>query len=62
VLIKAVIKDKPKMLSGLNQKGMWSSTGAPNSPAAEEAPPAKRHDLTPGAIEKVNEVTPVASP
>ena len=28
VPIKVVISDKPKMLSGLNQNGMWSGTGA----------------------------------
>ncbi len=26
---------------------------------ADEAPPAERHDLTPGAIAKMNEVTPL---
>ena len=60
MLIKAVSKNKPKMLSGLNQKGKWSGTGAPNSPVADGAPPADRHDLTPGLIEKVNEVTPLS--
>ena len=29
------------MLSGLNQKGKWSGTGAPNSPVADGAPPAE---------------------
>src|SRR5271157_6632374 len=48
------------MLSGLNQKGKWSGTGAPNSPVADGAPPAERHDLTPGSIEKVNEVIPLS--
>jgi len=57
VLIKVVIRNKPKMLSGLNQKGTWSGTGAPSSPVVDVAPPADRHDLTPGSIEKVNEVT-----
>src|SRR4051812_17780516 len=32
---------------GLGPKGTWSGTGAPNSPVADEAPPADRHDLTP---------------
>ena len=62
MLIKAVTLDKPKMLSGLNQKGMWSGTGAHRSPVADVAPPAERHDLTPGSIEEVNEVTPLSSP
>ena len=30
------------------------------SPVADDAPPAERHDLTPGLIEKVNEVTPLS--
>ena len=48
VPIKAVINDKPKVLSGLNQNGMWSGTGALLSPVADGAPPADRHDLNPG--------------
>jgi hypothetical protein len=60
VLIKAVIKDKPKMLIGLNQKGTWSGTGASDSPVADDAPPADRHDPTPGMIEEVNELTPLS--
>ena len=34
--------------------------GAPNSPVADGAPPADRHNLTPGSIERVNEVTPLS--
>ena len=60
VLIKAVNRDKPKMLSGLDQKGTWSGTGARKSPVADGAPPAERHDLNPGSIAKVNEVTPLS--
>ena len=60
MLIKAVSKNKPKMLSGLNQKGKWSGTGAPNSPVADGAPPADRHDPTPGAIETMNKETPLS--
>ena len=48
VPIKVVIPDKPKMLSGLDQEGKWSGTGARISPVADGAPPADRHDLTPG--------------
>ena len=59
MLIKAVNRDKPKMLSGLNQKGTWSGPGAAMSPGADDAPPAERHDLTPGVIEEMNEVTPL---
>jgi hypothetical protein len=47
VPIKVVISDKPKMLLGLNQNGMWSGTGALQSPVADGAPPADRHDLNP---------------
>ena len=50
-----------KVLSGLNQNGMWSGTGAHRSPVVDVAPPAERHDLTPGSIEEVNEVTPLSS-
>jgi hypothetical protein len=42
-----VIKDKPKMLSGLDQKVCGQVQGAPDTPVADEAPPADRHDLTP---------------
>ena len=60
VLLKAVTKDKPKMLTGLDQNGMWSGTGAQSSPVADVEPPVERHDLNPEAIEKVNEVTPLS--
>ena len=42
VLIKVVTGNKPKMLSGLNQKGTWSGTGASSSPVADVAPPADK--------------------
>ena len=29
------------------------------SPVADDAPPAERHDPPPGAIEEMNEVTPL---
>ena len=45
-LINVVKTDKPKMLKGLNQKGVWTSIGVPCSPVAVAAPPAKRRDLT----------------
>jgi hypothetical protein len=60
VLLKAVNIDKPKMLSGLNQKVRGQEQGHPYFPVADVAPPAERHDLTPGSIEKVNEVTPLS--
>ena len=43
--LNVVIKDKPKMLTGLGQKGMWSGLEAPNSSDADGVPPAKRRDL-----------------
>ena len=58
MLIKVVTVNKPKMLSGLDQNGMWSGTGAHRSPVVDVAPPAERHDLTPGSIGEMNEVTP----
>jgi len=52
-LINVVIANKPKMLTaclttdtGLDQKVGWPSSGAPNSPDADDAPPAERRDLT----------------
>jgi hypothetical protein len=48
VPIKAVIINKPKMLSGLDQKVRGQVLGAGQSPVADGAPPADRHDLTPG--------------
>ena len=59
MLIKAVRKDQPKMLSGWDQNGTWSGPGATSSPGADGAPPAERRDLTPGVIEEMNEVTPL---
>jgi hypothetical protein len=52
VLLNAVIDDKPKRLIGLDQKGTWPGLGAPNSPYADDAPPAERHDLTHVAFAK----------
>jgi len=52
-LINVVIANKPKMLTPLSNdsyrlgpKGTWPSSGAPNSPDADDAPPAERRDLT----------------
>ena len=47
VLVKAVTKDKPKMLTGLNQKVRGQVRGAADSPVADGVPPAERHDLIP---------------
>ncbi len=46
LLINAVIGNKPKMLSGLNQNGMWSRLEVTISSNVDVAPPAKRQDLT----------------
>ena len=46
VPINVVTRDKRKMLLRLDQNGKWSGLDAPNSPSADVAPPAERHDLT----------------
>jgi hypothetical protein len=48
------------MLSGLNQKVRGQVQGRLGSPVVDVAPPAERDDLTPGLIEKMNEVTPLS--
>jgi hypothetical protein len=60
VLLKAVIKDKPKMLSGLNQTvcGQVQGLRIPLSRMEHHRP--IRHDLTPERSKKVNEVTPLS--
>jgi hypothetical protein len=58
VLIKAVSKVEPKMLSGSDQKGTWPGAGVAMSLAADDAPPAERHDPPPRVIGEMNEVTP----
>jgi hypothetical protein len=51
-LINVVILNKPKVLRvparnhRLGPKGKGSSIGAPNSPSADDAPSAKRRNLT----------------
>ena len=47
VPINAVNQNKLKGLKGLGPKGTWPRCGAPNSPTADDAPPAERHHLTP---------------
>jgi hypothetical protein len=49
-LINVVNKNKPKMLTGLDQKGTWPRSGAPKSPDADDAPPAEQRDLTHSGI------------
>jgi len=51
-LINVVMGDKPKVLTSfaradrLEPKGKGSGIGAPNSPIADGAPPAKRRNLS----------------
>ena len=46
LLINVVNGNKPKMLTGLNQKGKWSGLEATISSNVDVAPPAKRQNLT----------------
>ena len=62
VLLKAVSRDKPKMLSGLNQKVRGQVQGLAISPVADVAPPADRHDLNPGVDREGERSNPVVSP
>jgi len=41
-----VLRSFPKKLVGLGQNGKGTRLGAPNSPSADEVPPAKRRNLT----------------
>ena len=45
-LLNVVTRNKPKMLTGLNQKGKGSGIGAIKSPVADVASPAKRRNLS----------------
>ena len=55
VLLKAVMFDKPerthKVLTGLDQKVRGQVQGLQRSPAADDAPPAQRRDLTRSGID-----------
>jgi hypothetical protein len=53
--------NKPKMLSGFDQNGMWPGAGTQRFPAADDAPPAERHDLTRSGT-NVEHGKPVALP
>ena len=55
-------KDKPKMLTGLDQKGTWSSGAAPNSAPADVVPPASRRDLNHRCVSPAERGKPVALP
>ena len=58
MLIKAVNRDKPKMLSGLNQKvrGQVQGLQCPLSRMTHHRP---KGTTSPGVIEEMNEVTPL---
>jgi len=45
-LINVVTENKPKMLTGLDQKVRGPGSGVPNSPDADDEPPAERRALT----------------
>jgi hypothetical protein len=59
VLIKAVTQNKPKMLSGLDQNGKWSGTRGSEFPRRGWCATGRKARPHPGAIEEVNEVTPL---
>jgi len=45
-LLNVVMSNKRKLLTRLGQNGMWSGPWAMMSRGADNAPPAKRRDLT----------------
>ena len=65
MLLKAVMFDKPermhKVLTGLDQKVRGQAQGLQRSPAADDAPPAQRHDPTRSGID-TEHGKPVAPP
>ena len=60
-LLNVVMLAKRKMLTRLDQKGMWSGPRAPNSLGAVDAPPAERRDLT-HTVTATERGKPVVSP
>jgi hypothetical protein len=46
LLINVVIHNKPKVLTGLHQKGTWYGSEASYSSDADNKPPAERQSLT----------------
>jgi hypothetical protein len=57
----AVTKNKPKVLTGLDQKGKWPGPDASNSSGADVEPPAYGRDLT-HAVSATQRGKPVALP
>jgi hypothetical protein len=60
-LIKTVIHIKPKMLSGLDQKGERTGVGVAVSPTMGVAPPVDRVDLNRSKSRMRNAVSPMSS-
>ena len=60
--INVVIADKRKLLNRLDQKVRGQDRGAPNSPGADDVPPAKRRDLNHTATALAKRGKPVVSP
>jgi hypothetical protein len=61
LLINVVTPNKPKVLTGLSQKGKWPGARAIKSLAADEVPPAERQDLTHSLVFTRNVVSPYPS-
>ena len=58
MLIKAVNKGEPKMLSGSDQNGTWPGAGASDVPRRGCRATGREARPHPGMIEEMNEVTP----
>ena len=59
MLLKAVTKDQPKMLSGWDQNGMWPGTRGSEFPRRGWCATGRKARPYPGVIEEMNEVTPL---
>ncbi len=57
-LLNVVSAAKPKVLTGLGQKGKWSGVDASKSSTADGVPPANRRDLTLSLLLTRNVVSP----
>jgi hypothetical protein len=58
--LNVVTKDKRKLLNRLDQKVRGQDRGAPNSPGADDEPPAKRRDLNHTLTARAKRGKPVA--
>ncbi len=59
--INVVRTNKPKALTGLSQKGMWSVWGSPFPLSQTSVPPANRRLLTHPMVQQRNGVSPAFS-